>query len=111
MPDITNPEVIRFVNEQIRPMAEILRALGARTSAVRSVYSVQIEPIITAAGHVPSDPVLDGREAEGVSRLTLDAITDIMGLLDTVETFLSGAGTNASVTLPTVRTPGGTVSL
>lgn len=111
MPDITDPLVIRFVNEQIRPYAEILRALASRTADMRSSYGVQVEPLLVAAGNVPTDPVMDGREDQGVSRLTLDAITDIMALADTVDTFLSGAVTNAAVTLPTVREPGGTVSL
>ncbi len=111
MPDIVDPLVIRFTNEQIRPYAEILRALASRTAEMRSTYSVQIEPVLTAAGNVSADPVLDGREAEGVSRLTLDAITDIMALADTVDSFLAGAVTNAAVTLPTVRPPGSSAVL
>ena len=33
MPDMTDPTVIRFVNEVVRPMAEQLRALRVRLDA------------------------------------------------------------------------------
>ncbi len=111
MPDITDPEIIRFTNEQVRPMAEILRALASRTAAVLDTYNVQIAPLITAAGHVAADPLLDGRESEGVSRLTLEAITDIVAILNTVDGFLSTVANVDAITLPTVRTPGSNVTL
>lgn len=66
MADITNPEVIRFVNEQIRPLCEEARAFNARVTAMHNSW------IETISQNCPADssPLADGREAEGVSRLT-----------------------------------------
>lgn len=66
MADITDPEVIRFTNEQIRPLCEAARALKARIESMDAAWDGGI------GAKCPGDtsPLDDGREAEGVSRLT-----------------------------------------
>ncbi len=63
---ITDPEALRFINEQIRPLCESTRALKVRMSAMKTMWDDHIGALI------PSDTsaVEDGRESEGVSRLT-----------------------------------------
>jgi hypothetical protein len=73
MSDITNPEVIRFCNEQVRPLCERARALKAKVLAADVAWQ-------TLVAGVPNDasPLQDGREAEGVSRLTGQNLRDAM---------------------------------
>lgn len=67
---ITDPEAIRFVNEQVRPLCERARV---RARAIK----VEIDAMPTAGygglnSLLPSDStaLVTGRDAEGVSRLT-----------------------------------------
>jgi hypothetical protein len=62
---ITDPEAIKFVNEYIRPMCETIRYMKARGDDFALKWA-QI------SGDFPNDTsvVEDGRDAEGVSRLT-----------------------------------------
>lgn len=66
MPSISDPRVIKFVNEQIRPLCEQVRATKARIVAMQNDWNATIAVL------VPNDssPLADGRDAEGVSRLT-----------------------------------------
>lgn len=66
MADINDPQAIRFVNEQVRPLCEEIRALKARLDAMRAEYDGNIGQFFFQRG---SDEIADGREAEGVSRL------------------------------------------
>jgi len=63
---ITEPEAIKFVNEYIRPMCENIRYSNARGADFAIKWA-------GLSGDFPNDPtdiVEDGREAEGVSRLS-----------------------------------------
>ena len=66
MADVVNPEALRFVNEQIRPLCESLRGIKVQMASMKVLWDDHIEALI------PNDASLiaDGREAEGVSRLT-----------------------------------------
>lgn len=79
MADITDPQAIKFVNEQIRPIAEQLRALKAQSSALLVDWYAGLNT------KFPNDasPVQDGRDAEGVSRLTGQDVNDVAYLLAT----------------------------
>ncbi len=66
MADITDPEAIRFINEVIRPLAEDARALFAKLQAADEV----VNRILPTIGNRPTDLVLDGRAAEGVSQIS-----------------------------------------
>lgn len=74
---ITNLEAIRFVNEQVRPLCEKVRALVAEISAAEPLWYGGIN------GMFPNDDsaVEDGRDGEGVSRLTGQHINSAMSVL------------------------------
>ena len=68
MADITDPVAIRFINEEIRPLAELLRNAVALVDDMETAWFGQaINIIVTNAA---GDAIADGRDAEGVSRLT-----------------------------------------
>lgn len=71
---MNDPEAIRFVNEVVRPLAEKLRAVKAELNSARiSWYAGLNTKFATGA-----DPVDDGRDAEGVSRLTCGDVTNFI---------------------------------
>lgn len=80
MASITNPEAIRFVNEQVRPLCEEARALMARVAAMTTSWNAGIN----AAFSNNVDTVEDGREGEGVSRLTALQVSQAVGQLQAV---------------------------
>lgn len=64
---ITDPNAIRFINEQIRPLCEQLRAFALRADACEIAWNVlQFDNIVIDDG----SPIDDKRENDGVSRLT-----------------------------------------
>ncbi len=62
---ITDAEAIKFVNEYIRPMCENIRYMKARGDDFAIKWA-------QLGSKFPNDtsPVEDGRDAEGISRLT-----------------------------------------
>jgi hypothetical protein len=74
-----DPELIRFVNEVLRPLCERVRALKAEVVVMQAQYA-------TLSSMVPEDATIldDGRESEGVSRLSGQAIADVTYALVTV---------------------------
>lgn len=74
---ITNPEAIKFANEQIRPLCEEARAMVARIGAMQTAWFGGINVTF------PNDTtaVTDNRDAEGVSRLTGADINSAVGIL------------------------------
>ena len=96
---ITDPEAIKFVNEYIRPMCETVRYMGARGSDFANKWA-QI------AGSFPNDPletVEDGREGQGVSRLTGADINAVAGVFVTLLGEISGATAQAVISKSCVR--------
>lgn len=79
---ITNPEAIRFVNEQIRPLCEEARALNARIDAMTTLWNSGLNV------QFPNDTssVVDNRDADGSSRLTGANIQSAVGILQAMKT-------------------------
>ena len=100
MADITNPQAIAFTNESIRPIAERVRGLKAEIDDVMIAWFSGINATI---GSSVNDPLLDGREAEGVSRLTADDIAGLIVVIQSIQTTLDVAGITARVQKPCVR--------
>ncbi len=80
MAQITNPEAVRFCNEVLRPLCEELRGLKVRIDAAEIAWNGGINNHFAA----PADTVEDGREAEGVSRLTALMVSQAYGELNAV---------------------------
>jgi hypothetical protein len=74
---IANPEAVRFVNEVVRPLCEEARAFRVRVAALSTEWFLGKNNVFAAAG----DTVEDGREAEGVSRLTAGDVTNAVAQL------------------------------
>jgi hypothetical protein len=100
MADIDNPEVIRFVNETVRPMAEKLRALTYYMQSADQTYQSGIGAILYASG---DGAILDGREAEGVSQLRANDVIGILNIAELLVTSLTATGVPATISKPCVR--------
>jgi hypothetical protein len=100
MADITNAEAIRFVNEQIRPLAESYRGLKARTDAALVTWFGGLNSVVTNSA---SDPVVDGREAEGVSRLSGADVVNFVTQLTAFQAALNASGVPGVISKPCVR--------
>ena len=101
MADIIDPQAIRFVNEEIRPLAEGLRAYKARVDAALLTWNGGIN---TTIGTEAGDIVQDGREDQGVSRLSGADVTNFVAKLEALQTQLDQAGVAQVVNKPCVRT-------
>ena len=99
MADIVNPQVINYCNSVIRPLAEAMRSLDARCDAGLVTWFSQI------AANCPNDssPVADGREAEGVSRLTGADVNSFVAQMAAYQTALNQSGVADVVSKPCVR--------
>ncbi len=86
MAAITNPETIRSMNEELRPLCEKLRALKAEIVVFKTKWDGGIGAII---GLSAQDTLEDGREAEGISRLNAFQIVQAVEQLSIVTTINS----------------------
>jgi hypothetical protein len=95
MANITDPRVIKFVNETIRPLAEEARLLKARVNDMNVKWSSEIQSLCPNT----TDLIADGRDAEGISRLTGQNVNDVQYAL----AVNIGALVDASIEKPCVR--------
>lgn len=93
---INHPAAIKFVNETIRPLAEEMRALKAKIAAANVQWFGGIDTLVTN----DSSSVDDGREAEGVSRLTGANVVNMVTQMSNVATAINDNVTS----LPCVKT-------
>jgi hypothetical protein len=63
---ITDPEAIKFVNEYIRPMCEQIRSSNAKGAD----FAIKWAGISAGFPNDAAEMLEDGREDEGISRLT-----------------------------------------
>lgn len=77
MANITNPQAIKFSNEQIRPLSEEIRAIIARINAMNTDWQAGINAMFPN----DSSPVVDNRTAEGASALTGADINSSVGIM------------------------------
>lgn len=100
MADITNAQAIRWVNEVARPMAEQFRALKAEVDAALVQWW---GGGLSAMFPNDASPVADGRESEGVSRLTGADINSLVTQLAAFQAALNQAGVADVIAKPCVR--------
>lgn len=98
---MNDPYIIRFVNEQVRPLAETLRGLKARIDACMTQWHGA--GVGTAMTADLQEPIEDGREAEGVSRLVCNDVVGLVNQLEAIQTQLNQAGVANVVQKPCVR--------
>lgn len=94
---INNPVAVKFANEQIRPTAEKLRSLKAEIDGMMTDWFGGTSSLF------PNDATAldDGREAEGVSRLTGADCVSLIVAAQAVQTAL--AAYDAILAKPCVR--------
>ena len=95
---ITSPAAIRYCNEVLRPLAEKLRDVFEDVARAEQAWTDEIGALI------PNDAAQildDGREAQGVSRLTGQEINSLRAVLAQLKTLRSGV---AVTTLANVDT-------
>lgn len=92
---ITDPRVIKFVNESLRPLAERTRAVQAEIETSLAAYASEVQALVEDAE--PGAPLEDGREAEGVSRLTREDLLLAIGLLEGLVTLANAAENEAAL--------------
>lgn len=95
MANIVDPQAIKFVNEQVRPLAEKLRALMLQITSNETDWFAGINT------KVPNDTsaVTDNRDAEGVSRLTGADVNSFIS----VAIAMRNAGNTQIIAKPCVR--------
>jgi len=103
MADITDPQVVFFSNVYLRPLMEVARDLQLRLTDAATEYTTNIAGIIS--GNVNADPLIDGRELEGVTQLTKLDLTNTLTHLNALLTTLDTAGADALRAKLTVRPP------
>ena len=97
---ITDPQAIVYCNEVVRVKAEQVRALAAEIDACLLPWYAGLNSTIVNSG---AESVEDGRENEGVSRLTGANVHNLMAVLVTLKNALDQAGVAEIVSLPCVR--------
>ena len=100
MSDITNPIAIKFSNEVIRPLAEEMKLLKVRADQAMTDWYAGINTLFPN----DSSPVQDGREAEGISRLTGADVNNLMGQVGVYKSQLEQPGVPQVIAKPCVRT-------
>lgn len=96
---ITDFEAIRFVNEIIRPMAESLRAIKSQIDGASTTWT-------RLSSLFPNDSSMlaDGRDNEGVSRLTGADINAFVSLMGSLQSQMNQVGIKEILEKPCVRT-------
>ena len=103
MADITNPQVIKFLNEYVRPLAEDIRNGKLFGDDMTARYESVIEPIITA--NDAADLIEDGRAAEGVSRLTKGDLAAFIAVVKAMGDSLDSSDQGGTDYMPVIRKP------
>jgi len=104
---ITDPVAIRYVNEVVRPLCEKIRALAAEIDSSRATYDGGVGNAFWEHG---DEAIEDGRDAEGVSRLTGNDVLAFNTMVNyELKSFLEGgtvnqfSGAAATIAKPCVR--------
>ncbi len=89
MAEINDPQLARFCNEKIRPLANALWESYFRSDALVEDYDVVgIDTILGKAAD--EDLVADGSESDGRTRISAQDVRNMHKLLDEFKNFLDG---------------------
>ena len=98
---ITDPQVIAFLNSEIRPVAEKLVRLNVVLDDIIQSWFQVISGAIS--GNASDDVIEDGREGEGISRITKADLSNFITQLLTIQAQFDGGGVMDVISKPTVR--------
>lgn len=89
MADITSPAVIRYCNVYLRPFAERLRDLKSALEDATAEYASNVNGELST--HTAQDVVADGREGEGIGRVSKLNINRMRLMMEAVTVVLEDA--------------------
>lgn len=101
MADITEPVVVRFSNDYLRPLSEAVRNLGIRLNDAKVEYTTIISDLIS--GNADGDLLADGSPADGRSQVTKKDIVDLLSMLNSLLTEINATGNDSLMAKFTVR--------
>jgi hypothetical protein len=99
---ITDPQAIKFANEVVRPIAEKLRGLKAEIDSHMLTWHAGGVGAMFGGDNLAAS-VEDGRENEGVSRLTGNDVVGLLNQVEALQTQLDGVGVMNVIAKPCVR--------
>jgi hypothetical protein len=100
MADIDDTGAIRWVGEELRPIAERLRDINALMGNLESAWNLEMSTLI---GSDAGDNLLDVYQDEVGNRLTAADITAFMGGIANLTTYLGGAGVMDAIHRAAIR--------
>ena len=96
---ITDPEAIAFLSNEVRPIAERLRDLNVVVDDILLSWFAGLNVTITDT----ADVIEDGRDAEGVSRVTGADVHALMAQVLAIQAQFDTANVMDVIDKPTVR--------
>jgi hypothetical protein len=88
MPEITNPQVVAFANNRVRPIADkLIRARRDLQAVVEEYTDQNVGSLIDAAGD--GNLIADGSATDGRPRLAGGDIYNLITLLQDLDTFFN----------------------
>ena len=101
MADITDPTVIAFVNEAVRPFSDRLVGLSASMDIEIAKWNAVISPLL--AGNADADTIMDGSATDGRTPLTKADVVNLITQLMTIQTQFDGGGVFDVISKPHVN--------
>ncbi len=95
---INDPRAIRYCNEVLRPLAERVRSLLEDVERAEQAWRDEIGVLIP---NDANEAVLDGRENEGVSRLSGQEVNAVRAVFTQLRTLRLGSATTALANVDT----------
>ena len=101
MANITEPDVIDYVNRVIRPIADRMIGLNATIDIEASTWFATVSPALSGAAG--ADVVMDGSELDGRTQLTKDDVVSFVTQMLAFQTQLDGGGVFDVINKPKVN--------
>lgn len=101
MADITDPTVIAFVNEFVRPAGDRMIGLDSTIDVNMSLWFATISPLLSGAAD--GDVIIDGAEGDGRTVLTKADLDMFVTQTLAYQTQLNGGGVFDVVNKPAVH--------
>ena len=101
MADITDPTVVAFVNEAIRPISDRLVGLNATLDVEIAKWFSVVSPLVS--GNANNDEIIDGSQSDGRTPLTKGDLMNFMTQIIVIQTQLDGVGVFDVVSKPHVN--------
>jgi len=89
---MNDPIVVRFLNERVRPLCELIRDLKYRLADGAADYTNNVQPLI--AGFADAEPVDDGRP--DVNNMNCGEVRAVLTLMGGLRTTLDAVNANTT---------------